>query len=118
MLLLACLAACGCTTHYKNALCERNDYYAKWKEKCDEYSETEVSTVGKIAIVLSEIVISTPPPALGPVKPNAYGPGVGMDATGRPVTLQGGAINSQIRNENAYGPGVHMDQYGNPVQWR
>jgi len=28
------------------------------------------------------------PPVLGPVTPDAYGPGVGMDATGRPVTYK------------------------------
>lgn len=53
-----------------------------------------------------------------PVKPDAYGQGVGQDAYGRPVTLQGGMPNSHVQTPDAYGPGVHMDQYGNPVQYK
>ena len=60
----------------------------------------------------------------GSVTPNAYGPGIGMDATGRPVTLRpshsdpsGDYSNSYIQRKNAYGPGIHMDQYGRAVSY-
>jgi hypothetical protein len=49
------------------------------------------------------------------IKTDAYGLGVHMDSTGRPVAIRGGAINSNIVRENAYGLGVHMDQYGAAV---
>lgn len=117
----------GCSTTYHNALCERSEYYAKWEDKCKEYSDSKVSDTGWLILgAIASTAASYQPPTyytnssssvLGPVKPNAYGPGVGMDATGRPVTLQGGASNSYIKRDNAYGPGVHMDQYGNPVRW-
>lgn len=64
-------------------------------------------------------------PALGYVRPDAYGPGVSMDATGRPVTLQPAYPNqggyygdSKVQTPNGYGLGVHIDQYGRPVQYR
>lgn len=57
----------------------------------------------------------------GPITPNAYGPGLNMDATGRPFRWQpeGGGTGFpdptlQV-NPNAYGPGIGMDQYGRPV---
>ena len=56
---------------------------------------------------------------LGPVTPNAYGPGIHSDATGRPfrwVPQQGGMVDPFSRvTPNAYGPGIGMDQYGRPV---
>lgn len=59
---------------------------------------------------------------LGPYTPNAYGPGMNMDATGRPFIWQpqwGGTgfpdPTLQVRPD-AYGPGVGMDQYGRPVR--
>lgn len=59
------------------------------------------------------------------VKPNAYGPGIGMDETGKAVTLQPANPNqngyygdSRVQSPNAYGPGMHMDQYGRPVQYK
>lgn len=65
------------------------------------------------------------PAPSGTVTPNAYGLGVGMDATGRPVTVQPAYPNqggyygdSVIQKRDAYGPGVSMDQYGRPVQYR
>ncbi len=39
ILLVACMLS-GCTTTYQNALCERPEYYAKWADKCREYSDT------------------------------------------------------------------------------
>ena len=59
---------------------------------------------------------------LGPVTPNAYGPGTNSDATGRPFIWQpqgpGPKTFDPFLNvkPNAYGPGVGMDQYGRPVQ--
>ena len=56
-------------------------------------------------------------PAFG-AKRNAYGPGVHMDATGRPYrdsASGGGAILEPVR-PNVYGPGVGMDATGRPVR--
>ena len=59
---------------------------------------------------------------LGGYTPNAYGPGLNMDATGRPFMWQpqwGGTgfpdPTLQVKPD-AYGPGVGMDQYGRPVR--
>lgn len=59
---------------------------------------------------------------LSPYKPNAYGPGLNMDATGRPFMWQpqwGGTgfpdPTLQV-TPDAYGLGVGMDQYGRPVR--
>src|SRR5664280_1464527 len=60
-------------------------------------------------------------PLLEPYQPNAYGPGINSDATGRPFILQPSPGNgpadplSDVRPD-AYGPGIGMDQYGRPVQ--
>ena len=59
---------------------------------------------------------------LGPITPNAYGPGLNSDATGRPFiwTPQFGGSgypDPTLRVQpNAYGPGIGMDQYGRPVR--
>lgn len=61
-------------------------------------------------------------PLLGPVTPNAYGPGLHSDATGRPFmwTPQFGGAGSPDPNlrvqPNVYGPGIGMDQYGRPAK--
>lgn len=59
---------------------------------------------------------------LSPYTPNAYGPGLNMDATGRPFMWQpqGGGTGFhdptlQVKPD-AYGLGVGMDQYGRPVR--
>jgi hypothetical protein len=59
---------------------------------------------------------------LGPYTPNAYGPGMNADATGRPFIWQpqrGGTgfpdPTLQVKPD-AYGQGVGMDQYGRPVR--
>jgi hypothetical protein len=55
---------------------------------------------------------------LGPFTPNAYGPGMNADATGRPFIWQpdfGGPAMGPI-TPNAYGPGIGMDATGRPVQ--
>ena len=58
---------------------------------------------------------------LGPYSPNAYGPGMNADATGRPFIWKPdpgfGPPDpfSQVQ-PNAYGLGVGMDQYGRPVR--
>ena len=55
---------------------------------------------------------------LGGYTPNAYGPGMNADATGRPFVWQpdfGGPALGQI-TPNAYGPGVGMDATGRPVR--
>jgi hypothetical protein len=57
------------------------------------------------------------PPLLGPMTPNAYGPGIGMDGTGRPFYWQAPGqpnfpdptIQPRI---NQYGFGSSADQYG------
>lgn len=51
---------------------------------------------------------------------DAYGPGIHMDATGRPFSYydrQGNSAYGPVQRD-AYGLGVHMDQYGRPVQAR
>jgi hypothetical protein len=57
---------------------------------------------------------------LGPYTPNAYGPGVNSDATGRPFVWQpspgfGPADPFSNVTPNVYGPGIGMDQFGRPV---
>jgi hypothetical protein len=59
---------------------------------------------------------------LAPYTPNAYGPGLNMDATGHSFIWQpqGGGVGFpdptlQVK-PNAYGLGVGMDQYGRPVR--
>jgi hypothetical protein len=55
---------------------------------------------------------------LGPITPNAYGPGIHSDATGRPFqwrTQQGEEAQGPVKPD-AYGLGVGMDQYGRPVR--
>lgn len=51
-------------------------------------------------------------------RPNAFGPGVHMDATGRPYRDQavGGGTVLQPVQPNAYGLGVGMDATGRPVR--
>ncbi len=59
---------------------------------------------------------------LGPYTPNAYGPGMNADATGRPFVWQPMTPGPQSFDPflqvkpNAYGPGIGMDQYGRPVR--
>jgi len=59
---------------------------------------------------------------LGPYTPNAYGPGINSDATGRPFIWQPETAGPKVFDPflqvqpNAYGPGVGMDQYGRPVR--
>ena len=55
---------------------------------------------------------------LGPITPNAYGPGLNSDATGRPFMWKpdfGGPAMGPI-TPNAYGPGIGMDATGRPVR--
>jgi len=59
---------------------------------------------------------------LGPIRSNAYGPGIHADATGRPFQWQAEGQPStspdptlQVK-PNAYGLGVHADQYGRIVR--
>ncbi len=54
---------------------------------------------------------------LGPITPNAYGPGIHSDATGRLFqwrTQQGEVVRDPVKPD-ASGLGVGMDQYGRPV---
>jgi hypothetical protein len=58
---------------------------------------------------------------LGPYTPNAYGPGMNADATGRPFIWQpdpgfGPPDPFSRVQPNGYGLGVGMDQYGRPVR--
>lgn len=59
---------------------------------------------------------------LGMIRPNAYGPGIHADGTGRPFmwqpegTSQLGPDPTLRVTPNAYGFGVHADQYGRIVQ--
>lgn len=59
---------------------------------------------------------------LGPIRSNAYGPGINADATGRPFQWQPEGLPSTGSDPtlritpNAYGLGVHADQYGRVVQ--
>jgi hypothetical protein len=58
---------------------------------------------------------------LEPYQPNAYGPGINSDATGRPFNWQplpgyGPADPLSSVRPDAYGPGIGTDQYGRPVR--
>lgn len=56
-----------------------------------------------------------------PITPNAYGPGLNSDATGRPFIWTQGSRSTipdptlQV-TPNGYGLGIGMDQYGRPIQ--
>ena len=57
---------------------------------------------------------------LEPYQPNAFGPGINRDASGRPFVWQtepgnGPADPVATVRPDAYGPGIGMDQYGRPV---
>ena len=60
------------------------------------------------------------PPLFQPFTPNAYGPGINSDATGRPFywqatpQQQGPDVTIQP-NVNQYGYGQSGDQYGRPI---
>jgi hypothetical protein len=66
-----------------------------------------------------EVAGTLTPPFLGPYRPNAYGPGINSDATGRPFVWQTdqGPIEpfAKVRPD-VFGPGIGMDQYGRPVR--
>ncbi len=58
---------------------------------------------------------------LGPYQPNAYGPGINSDATGRPFSWQplpgnGPADPNATVTPDVFGPGIGEDEYGRPVQ--
>ena len=61
------------------------------------------------------------PLLLPPITPNAYGPGLNSDGTGRPFIWrpqgQKGSLFDPLLQvqPDAYGPGVGMDQYDRPV---
>jgi hypothetical protein len=63
---------------------------------------------------------SSPQAPLQPqrVTPNAYGPDINMDETGRPFVWRGrdGQKAQGSVKQNAYGPGVSMDATGRPVK--
>jgi hypothetical protein len=66
-----------------------------------------------------EVTGTLTPPFLGPYRPNAYGPGINSDATGRPFvwqTDQGPTEPFAKVRPDALGPGIGMDQYGRPVR--
>ena len=52
-----------------------------------------------------------------PLQDDAYGPGNGADATGRPFRWRTntGETTSGAVQRNVYGPGIGMDAYGRPV---
>jgi hypothetical protein len=58
---------------------------------------------------------------LSPITPNAYGPGLNSDGTGRPFIWRPQGENGPLFDPllkvkpDAYGPGIGMDQYGRPV---
>jgi hypothetical protein len=61
------------------------------------------------------------PTFIEPYQPDAYGPGINSDATGRPFVWQPLPGNGPIDplsnvTPDAYGPGVGIDQYGRPVE--
>jgi hypothetical protein len=67
----------------------------------------------------NEVGGSLTPPFLGPYRPNAYGPGINSDATGRPFIWQsdqGPTDPSAKVRPDVFGPGIGMDQYGTPVR--
>jgi hypothetical protein len=57
---------------------------------------------------------------MGPVTPNAYGPGIHSDGTGRAFdyrTRQGQQVPGHLDvKPNVFGPGTGMDAYGRPVK--
>lgn len=76
----------------------------------------QVTKMGQALIDLGASV----PGLLGPGRPDAYGPGIHSDATGRPFawrTDDGQMAFGRVK-ENAYGLGVGMDQFGRPVRAR
>ena len=71
-------------------------------------------------LALSLPVSAFAQPYLEPYQPNAFGPGINRDASGRPFVWQtepgnGPADPVATVRPDAYGPGIGMDQYGRPV---
>jgi len=62
------------------------------------------------------------PPPQGRITPDAYGPGINSDATGRPFRWKPQGGHREHRDPfldvkpNVYGPGTGEDQYGRPVE--
>ena len=73
-----------------------------------------------IILTLSLPVSTFAQPYLEPYQPNAYGPGINRDASGRPFVWKtepsdGPADPLATVRPDAYGPGVGMDQSGRRV---
>jgi hypothetical protein len=92
---------------------------------------TSVAYDGGFAVRFSPVVLALLWPTsiiaqnadgyLRPYQPNAYGPGINSDASGRPFRWEtspgdGPADPLSRVNPDGYGPGRGMDQYGRPVQ--
>lgn len=62
-------------------------------------------------------VVSTDSDLVGPVRLDAYGPGLHSDGTGRPFSYRtrDGRLAVGTVVPDGYGPGVHKDQSGQPV---
>jgi|CXWL01.1.fsa_nt_gi hypothetical protein len=90
------------------------------RDKASDFSETWSDQQQYSVFQQPQQLIPTPGgrALLGPITPNAYGPGLNSDATGRPFLWQpdfGGPAMGPI-TPNAYGPGIGMDGTGRPVR--
>ncbi len=91
------------------------------------FTVTAIATVVAFAVSAEEPTVSDPWLWVDElyVTPNAYGPGIDMDATGAPIIWEVYQPNSRVRERiapnipvqpDAYGLGVGMDVYGRPVK--
>jgi hypothetical protein len=87
--------------------------------RADQQSKDKRATQQPVDQAGGEVTGTLTPPFLGPYRPNAYGPGINSDATGRPFVWQSdqGPVEpfAKVRPD-AFGPGIGMDQYGRPVR--
>jgi hypothetical protein len=94
------------------------------RDETSDFSQTQSDQQQYSVFQQPQQLIPTPGgrALLGPITPNAYGPGLNSDATGRPFIWKpqfggSGYPDPTLRVQpNAYGPGIGMDQYGRPVR--
>jgi hypothetical protein len=110
---------------YPDTPANRAAFYLLVRAWADEYRQQLTGEAAAALGAPSSFSVVTPSSGLlgsellGPMRANAYGPGINSDATGRPFTWQptygAGPALCPI-TPNAYGPGIRMDGTGRPVR--
>ncbi len=103
---------------------EAQETKSNQRDETSDFSQTQSDQQQYSVFQRSQQLIPIPGgrALLGPITPNAYGPGLNSDAAGRPfmwAPQSGGSgyPDPTLRVQpNAYGLGTGMDQYGRPVR--